>query len=296
MLKKLNIKKVFAVMAIAVMSLLTIPVGGFVEASSVVVSVGALSSTTVKEGGSVSFTLKYDGDVRKISLKNDDIGLDGFTANKSITANGNQRIVTLTNIVPKNNSKQGIVHIAGGTAISSDFKMTDPINTAVFTIVAKDTVAPVLKISNPNPTKVYVGGTVTYTLTYTDNIRIRKISLQDADLGLEGFTATKKVVINSNNTATVTLSNIQGSIGGGKILHVAGGTAIDDDFNMANAVNAPAFVIAEKPTQKPDDPKPQDPKPQDPKPQDPKPQDPTPSQPEPEKPADWIPNPNTGRI
>ena len=291
MLKKLNIKKVFAVMTIAVMSLLTIPVGGFVEASNVVLSVTPLSSTSVKEGGSVSFTLKYDGDVRKISLKNDDIGLDGFTANKSITENGNQRIVTLTNIKGIGNSKQGIVHIAGGTAISSDFNMANAINTGIFTIVAKDTVAPVLKISNPNPAKVYVGGTVTYTLTYTDNIRIRKISLKDADLGLEGFTATKKVVINSNNTATVTLSNIQGAIGGGKTLHVAGGTAIDDDFNMANAVNAPAFIIAEKPTQKPDDPKPQDPTPEDPKPQ-----DPTPSQPEPEKPADWIPNPNTGRI
>ena len=152
--------------------------------------------------------------------------------------------------------------------------MVNAINTVAFTILPNDTVSPVLTISEPNPAQVYAGGTVTYTLTYTDNVGIRKISLKESDLGLNGFTATKKVVINSNNTATVTLSNIQGEVGGNKTLYVAGGTAIDDDFNMANAATSKAFVIAKKSTPTPADPKPADPKP--------------------EKPSDWRENPNTG--
>ena len=252
MLRKNSLKKILAVVALVAISMTLVPSISTVQAALPGVSITTLSSTTVKEGGSVTFTLKYFGDIRKISLQEGDIGLEGFTATKTIKANGNDRIITLSNIKSTSTVYTGkIVHIAGGTAISSDFQMVNPLNSQVFTIVPKDTVAPVLTISNPNPAKVYAGGTVTYTLTYTDNVGIRKISLLEGDLGLNGFTATKKVVINNDNTATVTLSNIQGEVGGNKTLYVAGGTAIDDDFNMANAVTAPAFTIIKKEEPKP---------------------------------------------
>ena len=99
------------------------------------------------------------------------------------------------------------------------------------------------------------------------------ITLSEKSLGLEGFTADKKVVINKDNTATVTLSNIKGEIGGNKVLRVAGGTAIDEDLNMANAVTATAFTIEQKPVE---------PKVEEPKPV------------QPQKSSDWKENPNTG--
>ncbi|CCZ55802.1 unknown [Clostridium sp. CAG:1219] len=251
MMKNIKLRKVFAIVAIAAMAFVSMPVN-MVKAALPALSVSALSTKTVKEGGSITFTLSYSGDIRKISLKESDIGLDGFTANKKITVSGNNRIVTLSNIKSTSTVYTGkVVRVAGGTAISSDFRMVNAINTVAFTIVPKDTVSPVLTISEPNPAQVYAGGTVTYTLTYTDNVGIRKISLKESDLGLNGFTATKKVVINSNNTATVTLSNIQGKVGGNKTLYVAGGTAIDNDFNMANAVTSKAFTIIKKKSQAP---------------------------------------------
>ena len=280
MMKNIKFKKVFAIMAIFALAFMSMPLTS-IQASQPAVIVSVLSTRTVKEGGSVSFTLKYTGDIKAISLKEGDIGLDGFTATKTITVSGNDRIVTLSNIKSSNSVYTGkYVHIAGGTAISNTWEMANLTNTQVFTIVPKDTVAPTLTISAPTPNKVYAGESVTYTLTYKDDVAIKTISLKEGDIGLDGFTATKKIVINSDNTATVTLSNIQGTVGGNKILRVAGGTAIDDDYNMANAVTAPEFKIVEKPA---------DPTPVDPKPVDPKPTDPTP-----EKPADWKDNPNTG--
>lgn len=248
MVKNIKLRKAFALVALFATALTSFPmVNNKVEAAIPALSVTALSSTTVKEGGSVSFTLKYHGDIKMITLNEKSIGLDGFTATKKITVSGNDRIVTLSNIKSTNDVYTGkYVHIAGGTAISSDLQMVRELNTQVFTIVPKDTKAPVLTISKPNPSKVNVGGTVTYTLKYTDNVGIKMITLNEKSLGLEGFTATKKVVINKDNTATVTLSNIQGEVGGNKVLYVAGGTAIDADLNMANKVTAEAFTIEKK--------------------------------------------------
>lgn len=251
MIKNLKLKKVFAIVALVAMGATFVPSINNVEAAIPGISISTLSSTTVKEGGSLSFTLKYYGDIRKISLREDDIGLEGFTATKTITENGNDRIITLSNIKSTSTTYTGkVVRVAGGTAISSDFQMVSAMNSQVFTITPKDSVAPTLTISAPNPAKIYAGESVSYTLTYADNEAIRKISLKEADLGLVGFTADKKVVVNGN-TATVTLSNIQGTVGGNKVLKVAGGTAIDNDFNMANAVDAPAFTIEKKISQAP---------------------------------------------
>ena len=252
MVKNIKLKKVFALVAIFATALTSFPMINKVEAAMPALSMSALSAASVKEGGSISFTLKYHGDIKLITLNEKSIGLDGFTATKTITANGNDRIVTLSNIKSTNNVYTGkCVRIAGGTAISSDLQMVRELNTPVFTIVPKDTVAPVLTISAPSVNKVYNGGTVTYTLRYSDNAGIRMITLSEKSLGLEGFTANKKVVINKDNTATVTLSNIQGEVGGNKVLRVAGGTAIDEDLNMANAVTATAFTIDKKISQAP---------------------------------------------
>ena len=282
MVKNIKLRKVFALVALFATALTSFPMINKVEAAIPALSVTALSSTTVKEGGSVSFTLKYHGDIKLITLSEKSIGLDGFTATKKITVSGNDRIVTLSNIKSTNNVYTGkYVHIAGGTAISSDLQMVRELNTQVFTIVPKDTKAPVLTISKANPTKVYNGGTVTYTLKYADDVKVKMITLNEKSLGLKGFTADKKVVINKDNTATVTLSNIQGEIGGNKVLYVAGGTAIDEDLNMANEVTAEAFTIEAKP--------------EEPKPEEPKPVQPTqPVKPQPQKPSDWKDNPNTG--
>lgn len=197
------------------------------------------------------FTLKYTNDINTITLSKADLHLDGFSANVDIRYNGNNRTVILSNIHSTSNTVQKSVYVAAGTAVSSDGKQANGIQTETFTIQAKqpeqptDTTAPVAKISGPSASKVYAGGTVTYKITYSDNVGIHKITLNNNDITLSGFTANKNISINGN-VATITLSNIQGNIGGNKKIYVAAGTAIDAQANQANGGVSSEFSIVEK--------------------------------------------------
>ncbi|MCX8074573.1 MAG: S-layer homology domain-containing protein, partial [Clostridia bacterium] len=98
-----------------------------------------------------------------------------------------------------------------------------------------------LSISGPSSSTVKVGGTITYTLNYSDNVGIASIMTGPGAIVTNGFTATKTVT-GSGNTRTVTLSNIQGSLGS-KTISVTGGTAADASGNLSNAATSPAFTI-----------------------------------------------------
>ena len=50
----------------------------------------------------------------------------------------------------------------------------------------------------------------------------------------------------NGNIATITLSNIQGNVGGNKVMYVSGGTAVDTAGNLCNKVQGAAFTIVAK--------------------------------------------------
>lgn len=253
----LNIKKIFVVLSVVAISLTAFPAINYVGAWAACLSNTPLSSKVVNENGSLQFTLKYTNDINKILVKPADLSLEGFTANISIqsdSSNANNKIVTLSNIQNKaGTSDKKRIRVTGGTAVSSDGRLANAITTESFTIKAStptptpstDNVKPVATISGPNPASVYLGGTVTYKITYTDNVGIKAINLNVNDIRLSGFTANKNVSI-SGNVATITLSNIQGSIGGNKRIYVTGGTAVDNNGNLCNAVTGSTFSIIQK--------------------------------------------------
>ncbi len=101
-----------------------------------------------------------------------------------------------------------------------------------------DTTAPVITISNPSATAVN-GGSVTYTVTYTDvnfsssslvtnNITLNKTSTANGTLAVSG----------SGNTRTVTISSISGS--GTLGISIAAGTGSDTAGNTATAAGPSA--------------------------------------------------------
>ena len=93
-----NIKKIIAVFSIIALSLTVFPTVNNVNAWSACVSCSPLSSKEIDDGGQIIFTLKYTNDINQITLNANDLRLDGFSANVYIGVNGNNRVVTLTNI------------------------------------------------------------------------------------------------------------------------------------------------------------------------------------------------------
>ncbi len=249
--KVLNIKKILVVLSVIAISFTAFPAINYVGAWAACLSCSPISSKVVEENGQIMFTLKYTNDINKITLTQADLRLDGFTANINIGISGNNRVITLSNIKNKaGSSATKRVYVSGGTAVSSDGQLANAVQTESFTIKETqqeptDNVAPVATISGPSVSQVYAGGTVVYKITYTDNVGIKAITLNANDVRLSGFTASKNVSI-SGNVATITLSNIQGTVGGNKTIYVSGGTAIDAQGNLCNAVTGSAFSIVNK--------------------------------------------------
>ena len=246
-MKKNNIiKKVTSIICVLTIVLMTLPIGNYVSAfSSVYLGISAPSNYNPNAGGSISFTLSYTGDVASIMIGTGSVVLNGFTANKSITGTGNTRTLTLTNLQGSGSGKS--VSITGGTAMASNGSLSNAVTSGTFTInsiTPSDTTAPVLAITGPNPNSIKVGQTVTFTAKYTDNVGIASIMLGTGSIVLNGFTANKSITV-SGNDRIITLTNIQGSIGGSKTISITGGTAMDAAGNLSNAATSSAFTITE---------------------------------------------------
>ena len=243
MMKNIKLRKVFAIVAIAAMAFVSMPVNT-IKATVCALQLSGPSSKVVEEGGSVSFKLTFSGDVADISLRDSSVALVGFTAKKTFSGTGNVRTLTLSNIKGTGSGKY--IKVAGGIALSKTGNGSNPVNSSMFTVNPSDSEAPKLTISNPQPSKVYLGGTVTYVLKFTDNVGVVDISARKSCISLVGFTADVKISGTGNAQRTVTLSNIQGTIGGNKYIKVAGGVALDAKGNGSNAANSSAFTIAQR--------------------------------------------------
>jgi|GEM_PF-2104716 len=249
-MKKINLmKKVISILCVLTITIMTLPVGNYVSAlTGVYLGISAPSNYNPKSGDTINFTLTYTGDVGNIWLGTGSVVLNGFTANKSISGSGNSRTVTLSNLQGVGSGKS--VSITGGTAISSSGELSNSANSVVsgtFTInpaTPADTTKPVLVITGPNPNSIYLGQTVTYVAKYTDNVGIANNWLGSGSIILNGFTANKSIAV-SGNDRIITLTNIQGSIGGSKSISITGGTAMDAAGNLANAANSSPFTIVQ---------------------------------------------------
>lgn len=281
-------------MAIFTISLMAIPVE-FVNAVSSRTYLYVSNGSYVDEGAIMKFTLEFTGDLEGLTaISKKDITLNGFSASDIKVSKGSRwdddqknMIVSLVGVTGAGEGKSITVKYAGGkTAKSTNFR-----------IVAKDTEKPVVKFSNPTPSTVEVGGTVSYNVTYSDNVGINEVNFCEDCIDKIGFTADVKITDNGNGK-TITLSNIQGSAGEHKI-SISGGAVTDTYGNLSAKTYAPAFVIAEnKVPEQPSDeqPTPEQPSDEQPTPEQPSDEQPT-QDPEPEeKPSDWVPNPNTGRM
>ena len=127
----------------------------------------------------------------------------------------------------------------------------------------EDTTAPTMKLSDLSSTTVQKGEAISFEVKYSDDKGIDKITLEKDNITLYGFTADIQIT-GDGDTRKVTLSNIQGNLGGLKYIRVAKETAQDKAGNkVKDRADTAMFRLIDKDTRN--------------------------------KPADWIENPNTGK-
>lgn len=127
----------------------------------------------------------------------------------------------------------------------------------------KDETAPTMEIENLSKKSVKVGEEISFEIQYKDDTEMGEITLNKNNITLYGFKADIKISGNGNKR-TVTLSNIQGNLGGLKYIKVASKTAKDKAGNQVKeSGKTEMFKVIDNDTKN--------------------------------KPDDWIENPNTGR-
>ena len=126
-----------------------------------------------------------------------------------------------------------------------------------------DKTPPTMEIGNLSETQVEIGDTISFNVAYKDETEMGDVTLETKDITLYGFTADINIS-GEGSTRTVTLSNIQGNLGGLKYVKIAKKTAKDKAGNEVNETGTTSmFKVISKDTKN--------------------------------KPDDWIENPNTGK-
>lgn len=209
------------------------------------------SPSTVKVGGTVTYTVYFDDEtaVKAVNFNADYVKLNGFSATKVVSGLGNkQRTVTLSNIQGAADSDNYITVLAGSVVDTSGNK-SKAVNSSKFTIEAKpvvDSTIPTVTISKPNPTSVYAGETVKYTVYFDDETKMGTVSFNKNYVDLHGFSANVSVASTSEYVKIVTLSNIQGTADSDNYITVLSGAAQDAAGNKTKAVSSSKFTINEK--------------------------------------------------
>lgn len=258
-------KKVFAVTAIAVMSLISLPIGSAVEAATTPkVTVKSVSGENgwVLQADSVvnplyEYNVTIEGTASQItemlkSQKPMKVVLENFKGSvnlvlKSYTTTTINALVQIKNIKGLGiNKRVRIEPSIGGVGYSS-----------YFTIKARDTQKPELVVSNPTPSTVKQSQTIVMTIAATDNVGVEQFNISNQSIVLNGFTADKKLT-GTGNFRTLTLSNIQGTAGE-KSIYISGAILADAGANFGDAVTK-TFTLIENVIEDPnkDDDKKQD--------------------------------------
>ena len=99
----------------------------------------------------------------------------------------------------------------------------------------KDTQEPTMEIGALSSTAIQKGATISFDITYNDETEMEEITLNNNDITLYGFTADIQISGSGDgNTRKVTLSNVQGNLGGLKYVKIAANTAKDKAGNSVS--------------------------------------------------------------
>ena len=214
----------------------------------------------VTEGGTVDYTVEFDDETAMgtVNMDSSYVKLNGFDANISVSGSGYTKEVTLSNISGAADSDNYITLIAGAAQDAAGNK-TKAVNSSKFTIKAKevkpeppvdnkDKIPPVVSIDAANPKSIYAGGTITYNVTFTDNIKVTDVNLIANKITPVGFTANISVSVDGLKSAVVTLKNVNGTVGTNKYIKIASGVALDAEGNRSAQAISPKFSIVKKAT------------------------------------------------
>ncbi len=126
-----------------------------------------------------------------------------------------------------------------------------------------DTQEPTMTIGSFSNTVIQKGETISFDITYNDETEMGEITINNNDITLYGFTADVQIS-GDGNTRKVTLSNVQGNLGGLKYIKIAANTAKDKAGNsVSKSSQTSNFKLVDSDTRN--------------------------------NPDDWIENPNTGK-
>ena len=230
------------------------------DTSRPAITISAANPATVVSGKTVTYTIGANDNVgvTSFNITTNDITPVGFTATISISDQGSVKVVTFTNVKETTSSENKYFTLASGVAKdaagNTSVQKTSPAFTIKEKVVTpvvpepevKDTIPPVVKISAANPKSIYSGGTVTYTVTFTDNVKVTDVNLIADKITLVGFTANVSVKVDGVKSATITLKNVKGNAGVNKYIKIAAGVALDEPGNRSAQAVSPKFSIVKK--------------------------------------------------
>lgn len=202
------------------------------------VAVSGPNLKNIVSGGTVTYkvTATDNVGVSKFYLNSSYIEMKGFTANISISGN----VVTFSNIRSNSTSSSKYIVIKAGIAVDAAGNKSEAVTSGAFTMSeAKDTMEPTVQVGGPTPKVITAGGSVTYKITATDNVKVDKLLINSDYIQMVGFTANMKVDGN-----TVTFSNVRSSNNSSeKYIIVKAGAAVDTAGNKSEAVTSGTFKI-----------------------------------------------------
>ena len=214
------------------------------------VNISKPNPSTVDVGGTVKYTVYFDDEtgVKAVNFNSSYVDIHGFNAKVSVSGSGNeQRIVTLSNIQGAADSDNYIT-VKAGAVVDTSNNNSKAVNSSKFTITGKgikDTTIPTVTISKPNPSSIYAGETVKYTVYFDDETKMGTVNFNSSYVDIHGFDANVSVS-GSGYTYVVTLSNVKGAADSDNYITVKAGAAQDAAGNKTKAVNSSVFTIKEK--------------------------------------------------
>ena len=228
------------------------------------VTISKPSPSTVEAGGTVKYTVYFDDETKlgNVNFNKDYVVKNGFSGNVSVSGSGDTYVVTLTNV----QGTTGSITVKAGAAQDAVGNKTKAVTSSNFTITKKkvdptpvdptpekpvenrDKIPPVVTIGRPSPASVYAGGTVTYNVTFSDNIKVTDVNLIASKVKTVGFGANVSVKVNGLKSAVITLTNIKGNVGVHKYITIDSGVALDAQGNRSAKAISPKFSIVKKVT------------------------------------------------
>ena len=240
---------------VTLLILTMLPLQAFSASAIPFFTISAPNKIFVQPGGSVSYTVVFSGDleISNIFLSNEYLTLNGFTANVDVTGDTNIKTITLSNIQGTSGDKT--ISIKSGAASDIENSETAASTQSYSFLLTsssagnssdKDTVRPSISISSPDKQQIRNGETVSYVVRFSDNRGVASAPLNASHITMNNFTADVSISDEDGDTRTITLSNVQGELGGHKSIIVGIGAIKDahGNENLATPASFP-FAIAE---------------------------------------------------